>query len=155
MSRCELVVGEAGHPYQIIGKMRESDIEELKASYETEPNMVLLESWWRSTYKWAILADREVVAVCGVVAEPDDPAVGIPWLLGTDDVSKIPHSFNRRAREVLDKALTLRPKLANYVMKENVKSVRWLKWLGFSLLPAIPYGPNNVLFHPFYMVKNV
>jgi RimJ/RimL family protein N-acetyltransferase len=51
---------------------------------------------------------------------------------------------------VLDKALPLFGRLENYVHAENKASVRWLKWLGFTMDEAAPYGPRGENFIHFY-----
>jgi hypothetical protein len=40
-------------------------------------------------------------------------------------------------------------RMTNYVDARHTKAVRWIKWMGFEVLPAIPLGPQQALFHPF------
>ena len=39
----------------------------------------------------------------------------------------------------------------NYVDARHTDAIRWLKWLGFTLHPATPYGPFDLPFHKFTM----
>jgi hypothetical protein len=40
--------------------------------------------------------------------------------------------------------------IGNHVYAKNRMSIRWLKWLGFELGVAEPFGPSAALFHPFW-----
>ena len=97
----------------------------------------------------------EIAAVAGLLISREDERVGVPWLLATDAAEKVPMSFTRRAKDVLNEMHAVRDKLANYVDVENEVSIRWLKWLGFQFLPAIPYGPFGFLFYPFVRINHV
>ena len=39
--------------------------------------------------------------------------------------------------------------LTNYADARNTTAIRWLRWLGFNILPAIPFGLDGLPFHPF------
>jgi len=39
--------------------------------------------------------------------------------------------------------------LYNYVDARNVKSIKWLRWLGFQLDEPAPYGVRGLPFHRF------
>jgi hypothetical protein len=43
------------------------------------------------------------------------------------------------------------PHLINFVHAENRTSVRWLRRLGFTVHPVMPYGRLGEPFHPFEM----
>jgi hypothetical protein len=43
------------------------------------------------------------------------------------------------------------PLLINVVDARNTKSVAYLKRCGFTLLEAIPAGPQKMPFYPFFM----
>ena len=38
--------------------------------------------------------------------------------------------------------------LINYTDARYTKALRWLRWLGFHMHEAVPYGVNGELFHP-------
>ena len=40
--------------------------------------------------------------------------------------------------------------IENYCDARNSITVRWLKWLGFTVEEAEPYGVYNMPFHHFY-----
>ncbi len=63
--------------------------------------------------------------------------VGAPWLLGTDAVEKHGPAFLRRSRNFRDQLLTRYSVLRNFVDDRNTVSIRWLRWLGFTLLDPV------------------
>ena len=70
--------------------------------------------------------------IFGVTPVDDQPAIGSPWMLATEDF-KITKDWLRMCRDEIypqmDKTF---PILMNYVHKDNQESIRWLRWLGFS-----------------------
>lgn len=66
--------------------------------------------------------------------------VGVPWLLATDDVDKHNRIFARRSREFYQRVESVFPVMENWALAENVKTLRWLKWLGFDMQEPRPYG---------------
>lgn len=44
--------------------------------------------------------------------------------------------------------------LTNYVDARNAVSIRWLRWLGFEIEPAAPFGIHGLPFHRFSMRVN-
>ena len=41
--------------------------------------------------------------------------------------------------------------LINFVDARHGVAIRWLKWLGFKVFPAKPFGPDKLPFHRFEM----
>ena len=81
--------------------------------------------------------------VFGVAEYPDEPHIGVPWLLATDKF-KITKSWLRHCRDVIFPKVNNRyPILQNYCHKENLATQRWLSWLGFSFY--------NVEGQPYYL----
>lgn len=73
------------------------------------------------------------------------------WLLGTDQVLKYRRRFIVESADVLH-ALAGGEKVFNHVLASNTLSLRWLRWLGFNIAPAKPYG---WLQKPFHYVEKV
>lgn len=75
--------------------------------------------------------------------------VGIPWLLGTDDIKSIRKSFLRECRGYLEEMHKDYPLLVNQVWAKNEVHIQWLKWMGFTFDEPYPFGPDNELFIRF------
>lgn len=68
------------------------------------------------------------------------------WMLGTPAIEKISTKFLRHCKqginELCDDAIVY-----NYVMEGNNITLRWLHWLGFTILKPKPYGLFGDKFH--------
>lgn len=76
---------------------------------------------------------------------------GSPWLLGTTLLDQLPGHLTRSAKTYLSQMQDQYPHLMNYVDARNVRSVRWLRRIGFTVHPAAPYGFAGLPFHLFEM----
>lgn len=105
-----------------------------------------------SSHHWAfIAADGEPVAVFGVAPVSLISGIGTPWLLGTERVFAFPGVLIREGRRYLQAMRNVYPSLANHVDARNVKSIRWLKHLGFTIGEPEPYGVAGLPFYPFHL----
>lgn len=74
------------------------------------------------------------VAIAGVSHSDAYPYAGIPWLVGTDRISKKPVQFLRKARSVLAQMFEISGYeiFYNVVDAENDVHQQWLRWVGAS-----------------------
>jgi hypothetical protein len=70
------------------------------------------------------------------------------------NVETLPISFYKKSREVVEELARSRPSLSGHIYCKNDFSLRWAKFLGFTIKEAEPYGVKNEPFHPFYMEVN-
>ena len=94
----------------------------------------------------ALRWDGELVALFGCVDHPVAEGVGIPWLLCTTALDKVP----RRAMvEVSSRMVSTWRKgysqLCNMVHRRNTRAVRFVSWLGFKV-DMTPCGPGGEFF---------
>jgi hypothetical protein len=81
--------------------------------------------------------------VFGIAQDPDDPAIGIPWMLARDGFN-ITKSWLKHCRDVIFPEMEgVYPILKNYVHKDNAASIRWLRWLGFTFYEVEVTFPNG------------
>lgn len=130
-------------------RMRQADRNEVWASHRNLPDEALARSLRHSTHAWAGLADGRLVCLWGVCPASLISRVGVPWLLGSDEVETHQVAFLRRSRPALAEMLETYTVLTNWVDARNRVSMRWLRWLGFTLFPAQPFGPDRLPFHRF------
>lgn len=123
--------------------MREADRQEVYAASGLSPRAALLASIHGSAESWAGLVNGNLTALFGVFGNA-------PWLLGTDGVSQVPMTFLRGSRVVADRWSETYGPLENHVDARNETSLRWLKWLGFTIEPAEPWGFEKRAFHRFW-----
>ncbi len=130
-------------------RLRQADRDEVWASHRNSPADALSRSLGMSTHAWAGLADGRLVCLWGVCPISLISRTGAPWLLGSDDIETYQMAFLRRSRPFVDEMLGVYTVLTNWVDDRNRVSMRWLRWLGFNLFPAQPFGPDGLPFHRF------
>lgn len=134
----------------IAANMRQSDLDEVRASSALEPHEVLRESLGLSSHAYCVESDTlGPVALFGAAPHPL-PGVGIVWMLGTDGVRTEAYSIARQTRRYFDELNEAYWMLWNYIDGRNDISMRWLKWGGFKLLEEHPnHGPEGRPFFTF------
>jgi hypothetical protein len=103
----------------------------------------------RSTLLWVGTIDDRIAAIFGVVPLHMLGGQGVPWLLGTPLIDRYRGAFMRLNRPYIARMLAVFPQLANVVDARNVKSIAWLKRLGFTIHPPQPVGLAGLPFHVF------
>lgn len=151
MAKMQIVQATHEHILPIATNLRQSDLDELEASSGQHPIKIVTEGFNSSSKCWTIMVDNHPSVIFGVAPICVLSGVASPWLLGTDESRKVRRVFLVEGRKHVKEMLDMYPRLINYVDARNKQSIRWLKWLGFAIMPAIKYGVNGELFHPFEM----
>ena len=82
--------------------------------------------------------------------------VGAIWLLGTDAITNdIPTAFLRHSKRFLPFLTEPYDMVCNIVDKRNEVHIKWIKWLGFSFIRELNYGPKDLPFYEFARLNNV
>ena len=151
-TKYEVVPATLAHALELGKNMRETDRQEVWAAANYTPKEAALLSLEASGYlAMTGLADGQVVCMFGVGSAAIISTTGIPWLLTTDGVERHARAFLRRNRAVVAAMRDRYPLLRNYVDERNTVAVKWLKWLGFDIMPSVPFGVEGLPFHPFEM----
>ncbi len=150
-TRYEVVPATIGHARELAENMRWPDCEEVWAAAHLYPLQATLLSLEASRDATTGLADGRVVCMFGVGPAAIISTTGIPWLLTTDGVERHARAFLKRNKAVVAAMRAKYPLLRNYVDERNTVAIKWLKWLGFEILPAEPFGVEGLPFHPFEM----
>ena len=145
-----MVPGTLQHLEDMVDNLRDLDIEEAWVTRHRTPRQALESAFARSN-PWVGLADGKAECVCGTTPMSTISAIGFPWLYATNDMRAHSRPFLRGSREYIAAMKREFVFLRGYVYVKNVESQRWLKWLGFTLRPAEPWGIENKLFYPFDM----
>ena len=153
MIDAQIVPATAAHIEEILARVRQADVEEFLATNGWGPRRVMEFGLKTSTFSCAGLINGRVITIFGVAPGSMIGGTGIPWLVGTDDLEKYQRTFLRRCRKVVNAMLTVYPYLENYVDARNHVAKTWLKWLGFELENAAPYGLHGLPFHRFHMER--
>lgn len=96
----------------------------------------------------AYTVNGEVVMLAGVGRVSDE--VGSPWLLSSNGFRPYAPRVLADTKAGLEECARGYRSLRNHVHADNAVSIRWLKHLGFTLLPPVPFGLYGEPFHPFF-----
>ena len=129
--------------------MRAADRQEVWASSRSTPAQALANGLAMSSRAWTVFFDGEVAAMWGVAPLALLSDTGAPWLLSSPAVDRHPVTFLRGSRALVDDIQDGYAVLRNYVDARYARSIRWLRWLGFTVEPPVPIGPEKLPFHPF------
>ena len=132
--------------------MRAADVRELQAVHGLDVNAMdaLSRAVAVSTESFALVApDDHPVAIFGVAQVFADITHAAPWLLGTEAFARYPRDLVVLGRQVVDGWARQYRQLSNCVDARNVRSVAWLKALGFEIHPPGPVGRAGEPFHLF------
>ena len=135
----------------IANTMRKEDVHEVWAAGHYSPLEAITSGLDLPGFSVVVWINDEPCAILGVVSTDPLSGIGVPWLLSSESALKYKSEFLRQSPPVIEEMLDICSTLYNYVHIDNKLSVRWLKWLGFSMDTAQPYGVDNELFYRFYM----
>lgn len=93
----------------------------------------------------------KIVSLWGYVPASALGETAFPWMVGTNDLARIPGILKRTTTTYCGVVLGEYPLLVNYVDARNTVSIRWLRSVGFTLGPAEPFGVEQLPFHRFEM----
>lgn len=132
-------------------QLRRGDVEEIYAQSLRGPRDGLLLSLKVSTHAWSGWAGNELVCMFGCGPRNLAFGIGSPWLLASPALEDHAVAFLRRNRKILNEITATYCRLENWVDVRNTTAIRWLEWLGFTILDPVPYGPLGLPFHPFVL----
>lgn len=130
--------------------MRVADRDEVRASSGDALLDAVQRSVHASSMCWAVEMHGELLCIFGCAPIGSLLSCeGAPWMLGTDALDRHPVTLMKSCPRYIDLMKESFPHLRNYVDARNKKSIRWLRRLGFTIHPPIPYGVSQLPFHPF------
>lgn len=149
-----IVPTEPAHLAELAANMREHDRHEVEAT-----GVGLKRTLWRSyrnsvncrTAIVSVGSDRLVAAVWGLaIGMRNDISplsdLGVPWLLTTAAVEKLPLAFVKEARSEVLAMLRLKQRLELYVLADYEKALRLVRLIGFTVGETAPVGPQGTRF---------
>lgn len=140
-----------GDGIDLAPRLREADRLEIAAASGRPPAVELRHSLKVSAEAWAGTVDGVAACIFGVGVLSLLGGIASPWLLGSDLIERHAFAFARRNRKMVRRWSEAFPVLSNFIDARNTVSIRWLGWLGFTILPPVPHGVAGLPFHPFEM----
>ena len=139
----------------VAANMRQEDKEEIFAYSGTLPKEQMFYCFFSSKPCMTMVGRKgNIMGMYGVV--PCSPKVGRIWMLGhksmTSDYKDV-RAFLRNSPIELEKFHCNYPLLYNYVDARNETHIKWIKWMGFSIIKKhATFGVEGRTFYEF--VKN-
>ena len=137
----------------IVPHLCEADMQEIRAATTARPEIAVALSVACSDPGWAVELEGRPLCVFGAGpagTTPEGKRVGRPWLLSVEDLKGYPVHFLRVSRDVIAEMRRRYDVLENWVDARNLRSIKWLRWCGFEIMDAEPWGPFGAMFHRFY-----
>ena len=97
------------------------------------PNPALREGLVASSLCLTALLNGRPEAMFGLVVRSALAGEGTPWLLGTEAIYDHPRAMLRWGPGFVAAMLDSTPALSNLVAVDNVRALRFLRWLGFTI----------------------
>lgn len=151
MTKIEVVPTTPEHIRECVAHIRDKDRAEVWAASGRNPEDVLTSGLDHGAH--TVFADGKVALIYGLQVSSPITKVGCPWMLTTTEVEKHKKLFLVLTRRMIQHWNKEHRLLFNYVDSRYTEAVRWLKWVGFTVHPAEPFGPFGVPFHRFDMVN--
>ncbi|WDY60394.1 hypothetical protein [Pseudomonas sp. PSKL.D1] len=145
----DLVPVREAHIQSLLADMRPADQLELQAIRGWTVEREVRHAIASASHAAVCVVEGKVVAIFG--DSPHDAVYGLPWMASTVWINQYRRQFLAECRPVIEGMRSRHQVLLNLVDVRNTLAIRWLKWLGFQFLPAVPYGINGELFYPFQM----
>ena len=147
----EFVKATREHAELLAPVMRKEDAAEIKASGDYAPFEGIMASIDASDEAWAAFMGDEIACIFGVVQHPKDPAVGIPWLLTSNNIEKYPKKFFIASKYWLLRFQRQYPKLVQMVDARYSRALKWANRCGFAIHVPKTWGVEDRDFHPITM----
>lgn len=153
MNKYDMFPPTKDHIEELATTMRQADKDEVWAAGNRSPKEALTRAVDASEWSVTGLANDKVIVIFGALRPSLMSNKAAPWALVSDNVVDYVPMFLKLSKLFISRLYSEYDVLYNYVDVRNTAAIRWLKWLKFDLSPPIPYGADQLLFHPFKMVK--
>lgn len=145
MRDLRLVPATAEHAKAIAPLLRAADLDEIRIMFGPDPAEMLAHGVEWSSEAYAALEDGVPFAIGGIVPRDMIGGRASPWMLGTPGVGRNPRWFLRMSRERLAAAMETYWILENFCDARYAASIRWLRWLGFTLGEPVLHGGHRLV----------
>lgn len=134
----------------LAANMRQADIAEIQAAGDTRNLFdVVADGVADSALCVAVESCGELLCIGGAAGRSLMSSNGIAWMLCTKAIEKHNRLFVMHGRECVSVLLLRYASLHNCVDANNVKSIRWLKKMGFAIQEPMPHPISGRMFCRF------
>ena len=140
--------------YVLYPKIREVDVEEVKATIGLNIKDGLMASYQTSDETYTMVADDgDLVGMFGLT-KTADPLISVVWMLCTERLPQYSKTFIKLSKQWVIEQNKKHSILMNYVDARNITSIKWLKHLGFVLINRVEkFGVDKKPFYEFVRIN--
>ena len=140
--------------YVLYPKIREVDVEEVKATIGLNIKDGLMASYQTSDETYTMVADDgDLVGMFGLT-KTADPLISVVWMLCTERLPQYSKTFIKLSKQWVIEQNKKHSILMNYVDARNITSIKWLKHLGFVLINRVEeFGVGKKPFYEFVRIN--
>lgn len=138
--------------HYVAANLRDADRDEVLAAAGVDPRLALPQFIAEGREVWAagVESNGRAEILFGVDPIPYVEKAGVIWLLSTPVLYQYPVEFVSRSKELLDKFHERYELLTNYIDARNSRHIRWLKFMGFTLIRRVDrFGAQSLPFIEF------
>lgn len=129
-------------------KLRQIDLLEVKSVGHTPYEALSLGFNLPNSVVYSGLnSNEQVVLMFGCSQAPDDKDAGVIWLLASDELDELRKDFLKLSKHWVEQVSSPYKYVYNLVHKTNKKSIRWLRWNGFTVDTDTIYKQGGEDFH--------
>lgn len=149
----KLLTPTAAHIAQLADTMQEADVQECWALGRMTPFDALSYSVLGSRDPKCWVVNDRVITMFGLASITQLTDHSVPWVLCSNQVQKLYRPFLRGSKILAEQWKSENRVLRNWVDARHTRAISWIKWMGFTLKPAVPLGPDQMPFHQFEWVR--
>lgn len=135
---------------EVLANLSEDELAEIWASRRLTPKDVKRELPLSETYVAEVAGD--LICMFGVQRPTLLDNEAACWMLTTDKLRHHGRAFLRASRKVVEDFKARYPRMVNYIDARSVETIAWLRWCGFTVYDAEPFGPDQIPFHRYEVV---
>lgn len=136
------------HIKELAETMQQADKDSVWATGHLLPEQAIRISLEKAEESRTFLIGDRVAAIVGVGKGSLLCESRAAWMLGSKIIIKHPRQTMYESKQWIDTNIERYKVFRNYVDARHTRSIRWLKWLGFTIYPAEPFGVDGLPFHP-------
>jgi hypothetical protein len=149
-----IMEAEATHVYQLANNLRIRDAAEL-TSLGHSPKKSLWRGYRNSVMCRTAFIEGEIAAMWGLAISMRGGVsllsdLGVPWLLTSPQIEKMPVAFIREAKKEVERMLKIKRRLENFVAADYAQAIRLLEVLGFTIDEPHANGIDGRPFRRFW-----
>lgn len=148
MPHFDLVPATEAHALDLLSNISLQSSDDYK-SLGLDPNEYVVRGLHASVCTFAGLIDGRCFCLFGVIPDSLTATSGEPWLMTSADLKEGKIAFAKASRQYIPYLRQRFTHLHGWVYEHNVVSIKWLRWLGYTVAPEPTTACNGQRYYRF------